>query len=91
VVVATTELVPLVLERHAHFVVHAGPLQGHELGLPSHLQLDGLPLLVVVLYLEVHWHVLCLAQKRLMRKMTLVTCDINTFYISCECSLDTSL
>jgi hypothetical protein len=36
-VVATTELVPLILERHAHFVVRAGPLQGHELGLPSHL------------------------------------------------------
>ena len=36
-VVACTELVPPVLERRAHFVVHAGPLQAHELGLPSHL------------------------------------------------------
>ena len=34
-VVACTELVPPVLERRAHFVVHAGPLQAHELGLPS--------------------------------------------------------
>ena len=36
-VVACTELVPPLLERHTHFVVHAGPLQGHEPVLPSHL------------------------------------------------------
>ena len=36
-VVACTELIPPILERHAHFVVHAGPIQGHELGLPRHL------------------------------------------------------
>ena len=36
-VVACAELVPPVLERRAHFVVHAGPLQGHEPGLPSHV------------------------------------------------------
>ena len=36
-VVACAELIPPILERRAHFVVHAGPLQGHKLGLPSHL------------------------------------------------------
>ena len=36
-VVACTELIPPVLEWRAHFVVHAGPLQAHEPGLPSHL------------------------------------------------------
>ena len=35
--VACAELVPPVLERHAYFVVHVGPLQAHELGMPSHL------------------------------------------------------
>jgi hypothetical protein len=53
-VVACTELVPPIHERRAHFVVRAGPLQGHEPGLPSHLQLDGLPLLVPMHYLEDH-------------------------------------
>ena len=91
-VVACVELVPPILEWRAHFVVRADPLQAHELGLPSHLQLNSLPLLEAMHYLEVHWHVLRLGQKRLMRKMTLVTCDIiNTFYVSCECSSDTSL
>ena len=66
--VACTELIPPVLEQHVHFVVRAGPIQGHELGLPSHLQLDGLPLLVAVHYLEVHWHVLRLAQKKIDEK-----------------------
>ena len=36
-VVACTELIPPVLERHAHFVVREGPLKAHEPGLPSHL------------------------------------------------------
>ena len=36
-VVACAELILPILERRAHFVVHACPLQGHELGLPSHL------------------------------------------------------
>jgi hypothetical protein len=36
-VVACAELVPPVLERHTHFVVRAGPLQGQEPRLPSHL------------------------------------------------------
>jgi len=53
-VVVCAELDPPVLERHAQFVVHAGPIQGHKLGLPSHLQLDGLPLLVAMRYLKVH-------------------------------------
>ena len=53
-VVACTELVPPLLERHTHFVVHAGPLQGHEPGLPSHQQLNSLLLLVAMRYLEVH-------------------------------------
>ena len=35
-VVACAELVPPVLERRAHFVVCAGPLQAHEPRLPSH-------------------------------------------------------
>ena len=35
--VACAELVPPVLERRAHFVVHVASIQGHELGLPSHL------------------------------------------------------
>ena len=35
-VVACTELIPPVLERRAHFVVCAGPLQAHEPRLPSH-------------------------------------------------------
>jgi hypothetical protein len=39
-------------------------LQAHRPGLPSHLQLDDVPLLVVLCSLEVHWHVLCLAQKK---------------------------
>jgi hypothetical protein len=51
---ACAELVLPVLERRAHFVVRAGPLQDHEPGLPSHLQLNGLLQLVAVCYLEVH-------------------------------------
>ena len=35
-VVACTELIPPVLERCAHFIVHDGPIQAHETGLPSH-------------------------------------------------------
>ena len=35
--VACVELIPPVLEGRAHFVVHVGPLQAHEPGLPSHL------------------------------------------------------
>jgi hypothetical protein len=62
-VVACAELVPPILERSAHIVVRVGPFQGHEPGLPRHLQLDGLPLLVVVRYLKVHWHILHLTQK----------------------------
>jgi hypothetical protein len=31
-----------------------GPLQAHELGLPSHLQLNHAPLLVVMCLLKVH-------------------------------------
>ena len=36
-VVACTELIPPILERRVLFVVRAGPLQAHKLGLPSHL------------------------------------------------------
>ena len=36
-VVACAKLVPHVLETHAHFIVHEGPIQAHKLGLPSHL------------------------------------------------------
>ena len=79
--VVSTEGTPLVLERHSQDFVCEGPLQAHELGLPSHLQLDDLSLLVAMRYLEVHWHVLRLTQKRLMRMKTLVTCDIGTFYV----------
>ena len=67
-VVACALLVPPVLERRAHFVVHVSPLQGHEPGLPSHLQLDGFLLLVAMRYLKVHWHVLRLAQKKIDEK-----------------------
>ena len=90
-VVVSAEDAPPVLERHSQDFVCAGPLQAHEPGLPSHLQLDVFLLLVAMRYLEVHWHVLCLAQKRLMRKTTLVTCEIGMFYVSHECSPDTSL
>ena len=67
-VVACAELVPPILERHAHFVVCVGPLQAHKLGLPNHLQLDSFLLLVAVRYLKVHWHVLRLAQKKIDEK-----------------------
>ena len=36
-VVACVELVPPVLQTHAHFIVHDGPIQAHALGLPSHI------------------------------------------------------
>ena len=62
-VVVSAEGAPPVLERHSQDFVHAGPLQAHKPGLPNHLQLNHAPLLVVVRSLEVHWHILCLAQK----------------------------
>ena len=36
-VVACAELIPPVLERCVHFVIHEGPIQAHALGLTSHL------------------------------------------------------
>ena len=66
--VVSAEGAPPVLERHSQDFVCEGPLQAHELGLPSHLQLDGFLLLVAVHYLEVHWHVLRLAQKKIDEK-----------------------
>jgi hypothetical protein len=42
-----------------------GCYKPHEPGLPSHLQLDDALLLVVIRSLEVHWHVLHLAQKKI--------------------------
>jgi hypothetical protein len=53
-VVGLNELVPPIHEWGAYFVVHGGPLQGHELGIPYHLQLDDILVLVAVCYLEVH-------------------------------------
>ena len=53
-VVACTELIPPVLEQHVHFVVRAGPIQGHKLGIHNDLQLDSFPLLVAMRYLKVH-------------------------------------
>ena len=43
-----------VLERHSQDFVRAGPLQPYKLGLPNHLQLDHVPLLVVMHSFEVH-------------------------------------
>ena len=53
-VVACAELVPPILETCEHFIVCEGPIQAHEPGLPSHLQLVDLPLLVAMHDLEVH-------------------------------------
>ena len=66
--VVNAEGTPPILERHEHFIIRYGPIQAHKLGLPNHLQLDDLPLLVVVRYLDVHWHVLCLTQKKIDKK-----------------------
>ena len=63
-VVVSAKATSPVLERHSQDFVREGPLQAHEPRLPSHLQLDDAPLLVVVYSLKVHWHVLCLAQKK---------------------------
>ena len=63
-VVVSAEGAPLILERHSLDFVREGPLQAHEPGLPSHLQLDHAPLLVVVRSLKVHWHILRLTQKK---------------------------
>jgi hypothetical protein len=61
-VVVSAEGAPPVLEWHSQDFVRQGPLQAHEPGQPSHLQLDHVPLLVVMRSLKVHWHILCLAQ-----------------------------
>jgi hypothetical protein len=62
--VVSAEVTPPILERHSEDFVHEGPIQAHELGLTSHLLLDHALLVIFMRSLEVHWHVLCLAQKK---------------------------
>ena len=47
-VVACAERIPPILERRAHFVVRAGPLQAYKPRLPRHQQLDGFLLVVAM-------------------------------------------
>jgi hypothetical protein len=63
-VVVSAEATPPILERQSQEFVHKGPVQAHELGLLSHLQLDDALLLVVMRSLKVHWYILRLAQKK---------------------------